>query len=61
MDDAIIGVLVGGGLGVATQVLISIVNWASQCRQFRHEETMRRNTITPLRFHHLPRGVVGCY
>ncbi|MEI3424056.1 MAG: hypothetical protein V8Q85_02950 [Christensenellales bacterium] len=45
MDDAIIGVLVGGGLGVATQVLISIVNWASQCRQFRHEETMRRIEI----------------
>lgn len=45
MDDAIIGVLVGGGLGVATQVLISIVNWASQCRQLRHEETMRKIEI----------------
>lgn len=29
--------------------------------KFKLEAFIEGNEITPLRFHHLPRGVVGCY
>lgn len=36
-------------------------NYYSAFFQYNPDIVVNKNNITPLRFHHLPRGVVGCY